>query len=118
MPGDFERSLWGEASSSPRKLEDMDALRREYPDETIEILEEEPFSPGKVTRILGFKHKQSSIRVGYQCGNCEAIVLGAPRIKDDLSIEELEACLSGREGFDVHCTECYARLYEQTTRIS
>jgi hypothetical protein len=109
-PGDFERLLWNYGEELEDLVVDMNFLRKRFQGEIV-ILEEEPLKlrPTKTYQILGIKG-DSEVRVGYKCGCCEQIFLGAPKIDNEESIGPL----SGRNGYDVRCRRCNTLLYNHT----
>ncbi len=114
MPGDLERTLWHLSATSEHSgevVDSLDALKELFPDNDIVIVDKNRYST-----IYGIKRPLQ--KIAYQCDTgCKKIVVGPPKIKDDLSIFEGHP-LAGREGYDVYCTECGYPLDSFTGRVS
>ena len=116
MPGDMERLLW---ESVPRELQGRVTSLKELPglfpnfsDRDIVIL-----STGRNHAVYGVKISRFPTYLAYDCFNCDKIILGPPRINDDVSIR-MGMPLAGREGFDAYCANCSIKLYGHTFKMS
>ncbi|MBS3170769.1 hypothetical protein J4223_03225 [Candidatus Woesearchaeota archaeon] len=114
-PGDLERSFWSYVENNePRVLESIADFEVHFPKKEIRFVGDITSSIGKVTRIYGFSNEYFTHKVGYQCGFCEELVLGAPIIID----VDSQKALAGRKGYDLQCSFCKNTLYSHTFSLS
>lgn len=86
MPGDMERSLWDsipiDLHGRVTNLKEMQGLFPDFVDREIIILRTE-----RDYAMYGID-VGVVIPLAYDCFNCNKLVIGPPRIEDDLSIED------------------------------
>ncbi len=118
MPSDFERSKWTFDPKVPNgKIVSLDELKTYFPEtedlSAIDILEDKTnyVVYGRKSKEFTFYRRFEA----YECKKCKSIIVGMPRIDDDLSFHE-GMPLAGRLGWDMWCTniQCSNHLDDQT----
>ena len=125
-PGDNERRRWRNVPEehTGKVVESLDELRDLIPpdDEYGEVmLDRVVRSPGAMNAYdlygRSFEGSKRLSRVAYGCHGCRKIVVGPPEIQDRDSITPSRP-MTGRTGYDVYCTNCYAKIDGSTFEMS
>lgn len=123
-PSHFERIKWQNVSSEySGKIVSLDGLKKIFPaDEKyseVEVLREEDNYVVYGRKYKAIKKPSFLLEdfIAYHCNFCSELIIGPPKIVDDLSIRN-GIPLSGRKGYDIYCRNCGSRLYEHTIAVS
>ena len=108
-PSDFFSSRWAKVRiPEGKKIESLDDLKNVLPyGDAIEMLRiNDNYS------VYGLPGKAGYL--AYKCEGCSKLIVGIPRIEDDLSIEQ-GMSLAERKGYDVLCGNCGYYLDGETS---
>ena len=115
MPGDIERSFWSHIPSRLRgrvtSLKEISGLFPDFVDREVGIIRTEQ------DYIVYGVNVGLPVFLAYDCMRCDTLVIGPPTIEDDLSIRR-GIPLSGREGYDIYCTNCSSQIGSATFKVS
>ena len=120
LPSETERRGWSDVPGDlVGRVVSLDELRNLFPSKngftSPEILERKRNYSIYALKPLSPKHW--AIKVAYECGGCNKIIVGQPEIRDDTSID-LNIPLAGREGYDTYCKNCNYHLEDITFVVS
>ncbi len=122
-PGDMEGAGWYPLYEEHPGLEGKVIPLEDLKDVMSEVLgsDEEliAISKNEDYTVYGFRPEGKGMRIkfAYLCHHCEHLILGQPRVVDDVSIRD-NIPLAGREGYDVYCNECGTYLEGFTGMMS
>ena len=121
-PGDLERDYWSFVPTDLEgKITSLDELNTRFPASedytTIIVLRRERLCTVYGRRDIFEGKPGYRLPLAYHCNHCSTIMMGPPRIEDESSIDS-GMVLSGRRGYDVHCTNCSGMIDSHTDELS